>query len=64
MSTSGTGFTVMVKVIGVPTHPLVVGVTVMVPDMGAVPVLAVVNEGRLPIPLAPNPILILSLAQA
>lgn len=49
------GFTVMVNVSGVPTHPLAVGVTVMVAITGAVPVFVAVNDGMLPVPLAPSP---------
>lgn len=54
------GFTVMVKVTGVPVQvvpPLVkLGVTVIVAVTGAVPVLVAVNEAILPVPLAARPI--------
>ena len=65
----GVGFTVMLKLLGVPvqlTPPLVnVGVTVMVPLMGAVPLLVAVNVGNeLPVPLPPNPMVILLLVHA
>jgi hypothetical protein len=54
--TVGVGFTVMVKLDGVPAQPLTVGVTVIVAVMGAVVVLVAVKLGRLPVPLAANPI--------
>lgn len=65
----GVGFTVMVKLFDGPaqlTPPLVnVGVTVIVPVMGAVVVLVAVNVGKLlPVPTPPNPILILLFDQA
>ena len=64
--TVGTGFTVMVKLCGVPVQvppPLVyVGVTVMVPVMGTLPVLVAVKF-RLPVPLAPRPMAVLLLVQ-
>jgi hypothetical protein len=50
-----------VKVLGVPVQPLAVGVTVMVPVIGAVVVLVAVKLAMLPEPLAPNPIAVLSL---
>ena len=53
--TAGVGFTVMVKVSGVPGHPLAVGVTVMVAVTGAVPVLVAVKAPMLPLPDAPKP---------
>jgi hypothetical protein len=64
----GVGFTVMVKLLGVPTQltpPLVkVGVTVTVPVIGAVPVLVAVKVGNeLPAPLPPKPMVILLLVQ-
>ena len=49
------GFTVMVKVIGVPIQPLAVGVTVIVATIGLVVALVAVNGGTFPVPLAPNP---------
>ena len=59
--TVAVGFTVMEKLLAVPVQlipPLVnVGVTVMIPLRGAVPVLEAVNAGRLlPVPLVPRPI--------
>ena len=61
--TVGVGFTVMVKVRGVPLQvaPALVydGVTVIVPDIGVVPALVAVKLGMLPLPLAPKPIAIL-----
>ena len=59
--TTPVGFTVIVKVLVGPTHeepPLAnVGVTTMVPVIGAVPVLVAVND-MLEFPLAPRPILV------
>lgn len=64
--TVGTGFTVMVKVCGVPVQvppPLVyVGVTVIVPVIGAAVVLVAVKF-RLPVPLAAKPMAVLLLVQ-
>ena len=63
----GIGFTVMMKVCSGPvqvTPPLVkVGVNVMVAVTCAVPELIAVKAGTLPVPLAPNPMLVLSLVQ-
>jgi hypothetical protein len=47
---------VIVKVIGVPTQLLAVGVTVIVATTGVVPVFVAVNDGKLPVPEAANPI--------
>jgi len=41
---------------GVPAQPLAVGVTVIVADIGVVPVLVAVNKAILPVPLEPKPI--------
>ncbi len=46
----------MVKVIGVPVHPLALGVTVIVATTGVVPVLVATNDGISPEPLAARPI--------
>jgi len=54
--TLGAGFTVMVKLLGVPTQPLAVGVTVIVATTGVVPVLTAVNTGMSPLPVAAKPI--------
>lgn len=54
-STVGVGLTVMIKVMGVPVHPLAVGVTVRVPLMGADVALDVVNAAMLPLPLVARP---------
>lgn len=56
MLTVAVGFTVMVKVEGIPVQPLAVGVIVMVATTGAVPGLVAVNTGILPVPLAARPI--------
>ena len=59
---SGVGFTVITNACGVPGQPLAVGVTEIVPDIGATPAFVAVNAGNvLPLPLAPNPIAVLSL---
>ena len=51
---AGVGFTVMVKFIAVPIQPLaVVGLTVIVAVVALVRLLAVVNDGILPVPLVP-----------
>jgi hypothetical protein len=64
--TVGTGFTVIVNVVGVPVHvpPALVydGVTVIVPVNGA-PVALVDTKLRLPVPLAPRPMAVLLLVQ-
>jgi hypothetical protein len=61
--TAGDGFTVIVKVVIVPGHPFIDGVTVMVAIIGFVPLLMAVNWGISPIPLAPIPIAGLLLIQ-
>ncbi len=62
------GFTLIVNVWAVPEHetePLVnVGVTVMVAVIVVVPELVAVNDGILPVPLAPRPMLVLLLLHA
>jgi hypothetical protein len=52
----GCGFTVIVKVIGLPRHVPKVGVTVIVLVIGAVVVFVAVKIGKLVMPLAANPI--------
>lgn len=59
METVAVGFTVMVNDNGVPTHPLAVGVTVIVPVIGPFVPFVVVNAGMLPFPLAASPIAVL-----
>jgi hypothetical protein len=54
--TVGVGLTVIVKVRGVPLHPLALGVTVIVATTGVVPVFTAVNEAISPVPLAARPI--------
>lgn len=49
---------------GVPWQPLAVGVTVIVPEMGAFVVLVALNTGKAPVPDAPNPIAVLSFVHA
>jgi hypothetical protein len=56
---AGVGLTVTVKLCGVPAHPSKEGVTVIVDVTGAVPEFVAVNEGMLPVPFAPRPILVL-----
>ena len=53
--TVGAGFTVIVKVKGVPAQPLAVGVTVIVAITGTVPGFVAVNDGIVPLPLAARP---------
>jgi hypothetical protein len=52
----GVGFTVMVKVLGVPLHPFLTGITVIVATNGADVVLVVENAPIFPVPLAASPI--------
>ena len=61
----GVGYTVIVNVVGVPWHPLAVGVTVIVAVMGEFVELVVVKEGtdEGPVPLAASPIAVLSFVQ-
>jgi hypothetical protein len=54
--TIGAGLTVMVNVMGVPTHPFAVGVTMIVAITGAEPKLVAVKDGMFPFPLAARPI--------
>lgn len=61
--TVGRGLIVIVKVIGVPVHPFLVGVTVIVAEIGVDPVFVAVNVGKLPLPLAPKPIDVLEFVQ-
>ena len=61
---AGVGFTIIAAVAVLPVQAILlvkVGVTVTVPVTGAVPALAVVNELIPPVPLAPNPILVVLL---
>ncbi len=60
------GFTVIVKVIGVPLQLLIlvnIGVTVTVAITGVFPVLVAVKEGILPVPEAANPMDVIELLQ-
>ena len=61
--TIGVGFTVIVNVIGVPTQPFAVGVTVMVATSGPLVVLVVTNGCISPVPLAARPMAVLLLVQ-
>lgn len=61
--TIGLGFTVIVNVIGVPTQPLAVGVTVIVATSGPLVALVVTNGGISPVPLAARPIAVLLFVQ-
>ena len=54
--TVGVGLTVIVKIIGVPAHPLAVGVTVIVATTGALVTLVATKLAMLPLPAAANPI--------
>ena len=63
-ATVGNGFTVMVKLTGVPAHPFAVGVIVITPDIFALLVLVARKAGMLkPLPDAPNPMAVLLLVQ-
>lgn len=62
-TTSGVGFTVIIKFCGVPGQSIDDGVTVMVAVMGALVVLIAVNDGILPLPLAAKPIEVLLFTQ-
>ena len=61
---TGRGFTVIVKVTGVPAQPLAAGVTVINPEIGALLVL-VVRKAAIPapVPLAARLIAVLSFVQ-
>lgn len=64
--TLAAGFTVIVKLIGVPLQLLEfekIGVTVIVALTGAFPVLVAVNEAMSPVPLAANPMEVAVLVQ-
>ena len=62
--TVGFGYIVTVKVIGVPRHPLIVGVTEIVAVILApVPLLGAVQEAILPEPPAISPMAVLELVQ-
>ena len=62
-TTDGDGFTVIVKVLDGPGQPPVDGVTVMLAVIETVLVLTGIIEGILPVPLAGNPIAVLSFVQ-
>lgn len=59
--TDAIGLTVMVYVAGVPAHPLSVGVTVIVAEIGMGPVLIPVNEVISPLPFEASPMAVLEL---
>ena len=60
----GEGYIVIVKLIVLPTHPLRVGVTVIVPTtFDPARLGGAVQAGILPLPLAPRPILMFELTQ-
>lgn len=62
--TIGVGFTVMVKLIGVPTQPAgLTGVTVIVATNGPLVALVVINGAISPLPLAARPMAVLLLVQ-
>ena len=61
--TVGVGFTVMVKVRGVPLQLFDTGVTVIVATTGVLLVLVAVNVPILPVPLAARPIEVLLFVQ-
>jgi hypothetical protein len=59
----GVGLIVIVKLIGVPTQLFNVGVTDIVPVIGAALLFVPVNEAIFPVPLAPKPIAVLEFVQ-
>jgi len=61
--TVGVGLTVIIKVEVVPVQLFADGVMVIVPLIGVLPELVVVNDGTLPDPLAASPIEVLLLVQ-
>jgi hypothetical protein len=61
--TVGVAFTVIVNVLGVPLHPFMEGVTVIVPDIGEVPAFFAVKAAILPVPPAPRFIEVLLFVQ-
>ena len=63
MVTVGVGLTVMVKVLVVPEHEPLVGVTVIVLVIGDAVAFVAVNAAILPVPLAPKPIAVFELDQ-
>lgn len=60
---TGSGFTVIVKVVGVPGQVLIIGVTVIVAITGAFPVTAGLNAAISPVPDAARPIAGVSFVQ-
>ena len=56
VATVGVGFTVMVKLAGVPAQPDADGVTVMVAAEAEVPLLTAVKDAILPVPDEASPI--------
>ena len=56
LSATGVGFTVMVKLMGVPVQPLAAGVTEIVAMTGAVPLFTAVKAGMGPVPVDARPI--------
>lgn len=63
-ATTGVGFTVMVKLTGVPGQPLAVGVTVIVAVIGELVALVAVKAAILPVPLAARPMVVLLFTHA
>ncbi len=62
--TAGVGLTVMVKLCGMPVHPLAVGVTVIVAITGAVVLLITVKLAMLlSVPLAARPMVVSEFVQ-
>jgi hypothetical protein len=62
--TVGVGYTVMVKVEGMPVQLLADGVTVIVPVIVFEPVFVAVNDEMFPVPFAARPIDVLEFVQA
>ena len=63
MVSTGAGATVSIKLSGEPMQPAREGVTTISPEIVSVVVFAAMNEGILPVPLAPRPIAVLLFVQ-
>ena len=59
----GVGFTVILKLIGVPLQPLKLGVAIIFATTGAVPLFRAVNAAILPLPFNARPMLLALLLQ-
>ena len=59
----GVGLTVRVKFCAVPLQPLAAGITLMLPEIGLVPLLVPMKLAIVPLPAAAKPIAVLVLLQ-